>query len=151
MSYKSELDPLLPENEPAPEIQGFGFSKYRSYEGIQHSEEQKEPSKDWNDDNTNGDDEDDTDSVSWTSTKAALNRIGSLFTIVVFIGFVVALLNPRITDQTPIPMPKRPPRTIAERVFSILDGTPLIDGHVDLAIYIRGAYKNKLHTDKFKD
>jgi membrane dipeptidase len=161
MSSKSELDPLLPKNEPAPEIQGYGYSKYRGYEGVQSAQEYREPPKQWEDtaklrsgphpeeDET---DDDDQASVSIESRAAALKRIIGFFSIVVFMGFALSLLSPRITDQEPIPIPRpRYPRSIDERVSAILDKTPLIDGHNDLAIFIRGAYKNQIHSKQFRN
>lgn len=146
MSAPSELDPLLPQNEPAPEIQGYGFSRYREYAGIQPSEPHASDKEDW----AYREEEDDTQSISMTSARSALNTIGSIFTIVVFVAFVVALLGPALEENNPLPVPKRP-RNIEDRVSAILDQTPLIDGHNDLAIFIRGVYKNKLHTGGFKD
>ncbi|RDL41419.1 Dipeptidase [Venustampulla echinocandica] len=45
------------------------------------------------------------------------------------------------------PLPS--PRTIEERVNKILTETPLIDGHNDLAIFIRYYYDNHIYDDKF--
>lgn len=50
----------------------------------------------------------------------------------------------------PHPPPPQPHRTIEERVKSILQSTPLIDGHDDLAIFIRAQYKNDIYSDKFE-
>ncbi|KIX00175.1 uncharacterized protein Z518_10313 [Rhinocladiella mackenziei CBS 650.93] len=146
MSSKSELDPLLPRNPPAPEIQGHGYSVYRQPTDIRSSESDLFPQKSWNVE----DEDEDTQSIM-TSTRSALNTIGLIFTTVVLIALVFAFLRPDIADHRPIPVPKAPPRTIADRVSAILDGTPLFDGHNDLAIFIRGAYNNKIHTDEFKD
>ncbi|KIX93339.1 uncharacterized protein Z520_10982 [Fonsecaea multimorphosa CBS 102226] len=170
MSSKTELDPLLPQNEPAPEIQGYGFSRYRGYEGIQPAKEYKEPSRQWNEEIQPGgeggdageEEEEEDDGQAFESTKAALNRIASIFFVVVFFGLVVTFLSGRSGDSgwepkpTPRPRPlpgpnPRPGQTIEERAQAILAHTPLIDGHNDLAIFIRGAYKNKLHTKEFRD
>ncbi|KIW72615.1 hypothetical protein PV04_00798 [Phialophora macrospora] len=151
-----EIDPLLPQNEPAPEIQGYGFSRYRGYEGIQPLPEYKEDPKPWEElrqaqpGYQDEEDDDDTQSMSVESTKSALNRIIGFFSVVVFMAFVIALLSPRVADQEPLPLPKRP-QSIEQRVSAILNHTPLIDGHVDLAIFIRGLYANKLHTKEFKE
>ncbi|OAP62470.1 hypothetical protein AYL99_04675 [Fonsecaea erecta] len=168
MSPKSELDPLLPQNDPAPEIQGYGFSKYRGYEGIQPAEEHKESLRRWNEEiqsrpgygdagaEEDGDD-DDHRSLSFESTKGALNKIASIFFIVVVFGLVATFLSPDTSGPDPIPTPRpivpvpNPRQTIEERALAILTHTPLIDGHNDLAIFIRGAYKNKLHTKEFRD
>lgn len=164
MSGHSELDPLLPRNEPAPEIQGYGYSKYRGYEGIQSSGELNDPPKDWNEAANpwkEERDEDDAQSLSMESAKSVFSRIASFFTIVVFVGFVIAILSPASREHKPIPVPPQPhhpypapappARTIEERVAAILHGTPLIDGHNDLAIFIRAVYSNKIHTTKFRN
>ncbi|KAK4942205.1 hypothetical protein LTR10_017962 [Elasticomyces elasticus] len=143
----TEIDPLLPQNEPAPEIQGYGFSRYRGYEGIQPLEtdsEEKGP------DDSN-EEEDDAQSFSTTSTKSAINAIASLFTAVVFVAILVALLSPKLRNDNPLPLPTKPPTSFKDRISAILEGTPLIDGHNDLAIFIRGAYKNKIHNKTFED
>lgn len=160
MSSRSELDPLLPHNEPAPEIQGHGYSRYRGYEGFQTSQDYNDPWQQRKEtvhvqrgtQDENADDED-TQSLSMESTKAALNRVIGFFSVVIFMGFVIAFLSPRVADPEPRPpyTPPKRPHTIQDRVTAILDHTPLIDGHVDLAIFIRGAYQNKLHTKKFQD
>ncbi|KAH8804557.1 membrane dipeptidase-domain-containing protein [Xylogone sp. PMI_703] len=41
-------------------------------------------------------------------------------------------------------------RTIEQRVDQILENTPLIDGHNDLAILLRFAYNNHIYSDEFK-
>ncbi|KIW84544.1 hypothetical protein Z517_03794 [Fonsecaea pedrosoi CBS 271.37] len=163
---KSELDPLLPQNEPAPEIQGYGFSKYRGYEGIQLEDEHKSSLRQWNEEYQpneayrdylgESEEDDEAQSLSVESTKAALNKIASIFCVVVFFALVIAFLNPDTGDRWPIPTPRpvpvpKPDQTIEERALAILTHTPLIDGHNDLAIFIRGAYKNKLHTKDFRD
>ncbi|KAJ4505942.1 hypothetical protein HRR83_008457 [Exophiala dermatitidis] len=147
MSYKSELDPLLPQNEPAPEIQGYGVSSKRTPGKVNSYEAQP---YDWKD-GEQANDDDDSQSLPLTSARSALSTIVSIFTIVVFVGFVIALLGPSLQDHNPLPVPKKPPRTIPDRVSAILERTPLLDGHNDLAIYIRAAYKNQINPDKFRD
>ena len=155
MPSRPELDPLLPQNEPAPEIQGYGFSKYRGYDGVQSGREYREPPKQWEDivqprpGYQNEEDDDEVLSTNVNSTKSALSRLVGFFSVVVFMALVVTFLSPQTTDQDPLPLP-RVPHTIEGRVSAILEHTPLIDGHNDLAIFIRGAYKNRLHNE-FKD
>ena len=162
MPSKSEIDPLLPQNDPAPEIQGYGYSRYKGYEGVQAAQEYKEPPKQWEDivqptqayqnQEVEDEDADDTRSTSMDSTKGALNRIIGFFSIVVFMGFIIAFLSPRTIVEDPIPLPHpKIPQTIEERVSAILEHTPLIDGHNDLATFIRRAYKNRLHEKSFRD
>ncbi|KAH6637045.1 membrane dipeptidase-domain-containing protein [Chaetomium tenue] len=43
------------------------------------------------------------------------------------------------------------PRTIEERVEHILRTTPLIDGHNDLAIFIRAFYNNHIYNETFSE
>ncbi len=145
----SEVDPLLPRNEPAPEISGYGFSRLKHSAEINYSDEP--PTYD------NGEDAQSVSSTS-TSTRSALSTICSIFTIVVFFALVIAALSPGgLNDDNPSappqpePVPRRPARTYEQRAASILNETPLIDGHNDLAIFLRFAYKNRLHTKTFQD
>ncbi|KAJ9623705.1 hypothetical protein H2204_011107 [Knufia peltigerae] len=148
MASTTEIDPLLPHNEPAPEIQGHGFSRYHGYAGIQAQEHEPEVKR-WPDD---GDEQDDARSVTTRAARSASEGIGLLFMMIVFFMVVLAVLRPKFGDEKkPLPLPTKPPQTIADRVSNILSHTPLIDGHNDLAIFIRFAYQNKLHTKEFKD
>jgi membrane dipeptidase len=140
-----EIDPLLPNNEPAPEIVGAGMkSNYSSpYYGTRDEISEAPPGYD-------ASDEEDADPAS--STKRALSNIIAIFSVVVFFGFVALLLSPvdeRKDPQHPLPPPHHD-RSISGRVATILRETPLLDGHNDLAIFIRAAYKNKIHTDNFR-
>lgn len=137
-----EVDPLLPQNEPAPEISGHG-SKSTGY-GTALGPPEPPPAY------HEQDDDDDTDPVQ-TSSSRALSTIVSMFTVFVFFAFIATLVSPR-DPLSPIPVP-HPPRGshIQARVKGILTQTPLFDGHNDLAIFIRGAYKNKIHTSAFRD
>lgn len=138
----SENDPLLPQNEPAPEILGSGNKRVKGSEEILYSEHIHEEANDHDSRSIQSE-----NSVS----RYALNKLGPLITIVVFFILAVLFLTPGITDREPQPLKPQPAKTIADRVYDILDGTPLIDGHNDLAIFLRYAYGNKLHTKKFLD
>ena len=143
-----ELDPLLPRNEAAPEIQGIGYSRTKSSNEINYggAPPAYKPYQAYEEEAA------DEDESPATSTRSALSTIISIFTVVVFFAFVALLLVPDDTDSDgPLPSPPRSDQTVEERVTSILTGTPLIDGHNDLAIFIRGAYANKIHTKEFKD
>jgi membrane dipeptidase len=145
------MDPLLPSNPPAPEIRGYGYSSGKeTFPDTTSLDPQLFARQNSDaDQEEGGHDEDEDDSPSSSTATSALSSLGSIFAIVVFFAFIVLLLSPESQDDKPVPSPKRP-TTIDERVSAILDGTPLIDGHNDLAIFIRAAYKNKLHG-KFKD
>lgn len=143
----SEVDPLLPQNEPAPEISGDGFPRRK-----QDSSEIT-----YVDDPPSYDDQADARSTSSNdvSTKSALSTICSLFGLVVFFALVIVALSPgggRDNEPShPLPEPRRPARTIEQRVSAILQNTPLVDGHNDLAMLLRFAYKSKLHTRTFRE
>lgn len=146
MPFRAEFDPLLPNNEPAPEIAGVSSKRttYISPYGTQSDQFDAPPAYE-----TPEDEDDDTDTQ--TSSKRALGNIIAIFSVVVFFALVSLLLSPG--DKQPQP-PSSPPshgdQTIHGRVSSILRDTPLLDGHNDLAIFIRAAYKNKIHTKSFR-
>jgi len=142
----SELDPLLPSNPPAPEIRGHGYSCGKEIpQNITPLEPPLFARQPFDHEQEREEGDEDTESTA----QSVLGTFGSIFTLVVFFAFVVLLLSPESQNNKPIPSPNIP-ATIDERVSAILDGTPLIDGHNDLAIFIRAAYKNKLHG-AFKD
>jgi membrane dipeptidase len=150
----SELDPLLPRNPPAPEISGYGYSKSRNSAEVTYEES---PPSYQDADRREEHNEDDSASTQSTSTKSALRGICSIFAFVMFIAFLSSIfLSGGIDDKWggnppyPKPVPGNPSHSITERVDKILRDTPLIDGHDDLAIFLRFAYKNHLHTDKFR-
>jgi len=148
----SEVDPLLPRNQPAPEISGYGFSKPNDpIDANVGVTSDHFPPLYRNDD----DGEEDYDSNSTTSKSSALGSICSIFTFIVFLAFVASIALPLGDHEgngqpAPEPVPGRPILTIDERVDAILNQTPLIDGHDDLAIFLRFAYKNEIHTPKFR-
>ena len=144
----SEYDPLLPANPPAPEIHGSGYSQAKEAAPDRIFQEQQFTRRNWQEGREEEEDEDEDDARSFSTTRSALSRFGSIFTLVIFFALVLVLVRP-IGIPPPASSPKRP-ATIGERASAILDQTPLIDGHNDLAIFIRGAYKNKLHG-AFKD
>jgi membrane dipeptidase len=134
-----ELDPLLPQNEPAPEISGYGTKSYTSYHAsIRHDAPPAYESAEEDEDNVGG------QSVA----QRALSSLAGIFTVVVFFAFIALMLSP--SDWQPRPPPPPGHNKIEERVERILHDTPLFDGHNDLAILIRGAYKNKIHDATFK-
>ncbi|CAD6445745.1 1d041f54-115d-4e15-90a1-b00bd05db96a [Sclerotinia trifoliorum] len=47
------------------------------------------------------------------------------------------------------PFGSQEPKTVEQRVDRILTETPLIDGHNDLAIFIRSVYKNRIYDESF--
>ena len=146
MASKRELDPLLPQNDPAPEILGSTTYGSRQVKRNRLASFEQPPPPAYA---ATNDAEDEQDSPM-TSTRSALSTIISIFTVVVFFAFLALLLSP--DDESgisPLPRP-RPARTVEQRVSNILEGTPLIDGHNDLAIFVRGAYKNKIHTKEFR-
>ena len=138
------MDPLLPNNEPAPEITGQGFSR-RSKKGqreevcpsytaeISQESEDKAP--------VNNDD----------AGVSPMRRVLIVFIIVV--GFMLAissLFTSRLrSDQPPLINPSKPSRAIEARVKKLLTENPLIDGHNDLAILIRWLHRNNIYDSNF--
>ncbi|KAJ9657236.1 hypothetical protein H2198_004462 [Neophaeococcomyces mojaviensis] len=171
-SAAKETDPLLPAYEPAPEI---GGNKHHHSIEISDSQDQYESVESASDYNQNQpyphhlhnptsrrrNDEDDEDGTSPNPITSAMGRIFQtvfLFLFaVVFLAVAVSVFRTPSSDddrQPPIDGSPRPPttpepRTIKERVNAILTSTPLIDGHNDLAIFIRSQYKNNITSPKF--
>ena len=143
-----ETDPLLPQNEPSPEIQvaGGGVSKSTSAE-ITFSDALPAYEDAADGDSNLLDPED-------GSLRSALSTVCSFFTLVVFFALVIGLASPdglRNLQPAPEPAPSRPGRTIEQRVSKILDETPLVDGHNDLAIVLRLLYQNHINKKEFRD
>ncbi|KAL2068546.1 hypothetical protein VTL71DRAFT_14883 [Oculimacula yallundae] len=122
MSYPSEQDPLLPGDKRSPEIHG---SRPESFSDEYLKEELI----------------DDEQPKSSTSSNFAPMILGLCILSCLFLIFM----------PSEIPGDDRPaPKTIHQRVNRILEDTPLIDGHNDLAIFIRAYYNNAIYGDDFK-
>ncbi|KAK5949213.1 hypothetical protein OHC33_009754 [Knufia fluminis] len=171
-STAKESDPLLPSYEPAPEISSHHTHQSREIDygtyleststGAEAAPELWNKKHDfphegrWKKSTGLGGDEDEEE-PSRTIENAMSRFFRGAFTLIFFgcfFAIVVSFLNSRSSDdpdwspQRPRPNP-RPERTIEERVNAILSSTPLIDGHNDLAIFIRGEYKNNITGDRF--
>ena len=135
----SETDPLLPNNEPAPEIVGYGFSR-KSKQGRSYIFEA-------------GDEGGNKEPATQADTDASpMRTIITVFIVVV--GFALAISSLIAgkfgsTDQAPEVGPPKAPTTITARVEKILAKNPLIDGHNDLAIMIRYLYHNNIYDANF--
>ncbi|KAA6416086.1 MAG: membrane dipeptidase [Lasallia pustulata] len=127
----SEVDPLLPKVEPAPEISGHGYS--------QTARGQFEPAEDAEDEGTPP-----------KAGASALKSIVGLFTVVVGFALVIALLVPGGLGSV-WKAPKNDRLTVRARVDKIMTETPLIDGHNDLAILIRYLYGNQIYDMNFTE
>lgn len=140
----SDTDPLLPHNEPAPEIVGHGFSRkpIKSYQALNNS----------NLIEVSSNDEDKTPADRTDTDASPMRTVMTLF--IIAIGFALAitsLITSRSSGdaQAPVVGPPRTPTIIVARVEKILAETPLIDGHNDLAIMIRYLYRNNIYDPKF--
>ena len=114
--FPSETDPLLPQNNSAPEISGYGFSKRSKIQKGTRSEvidQQHVESKG-----------DETDRQPDQSS-SALRVTFSIFAIVVGLAILVTLLVPGAWD-VPWHAPKDETSTIQARVDRILSENPLI-------------------------
>ncbi|KAL8836365.1 MAG: hypothetical protein Q9170_002938 [Blastenia crenularia] len=142
----SELDPLLPQNDSAPEISGSGFrhSKRRQDEPDSHVLQDAENDKVINDPKL----------PSYGMAGGSLRVIVIMFTCVVGLGLVISFLSSDgFHDRWKSPTPLVPPGTsnssLSERVDRILSENPLFDGHNDLAILIRFLYNNQIYDPAF--
>ncbi|KAL8779365.1 MAG: hypothetical protein Q9213_006970 [Squamulea squamosa] len=140
----SELDPLLPQNDPSPEISGYGSSLYarRNHHQTHMVGEIEREHKS-------------TDKPNQTTTSSLRNIIGIL-TFVIGIALIIIWLSPGgvhagWASSPVVPAPIDPNGNTSARVDKILSADPLIDGHDDLAILIRYIYGNRIHDPKFKD
>ncbi|KAG0645298.1 dipeptidase [Hyphodiscus hymeniophilus] len=130
-NYYKEVDPLLPNDKRAPEIQG---SRPQSINDEYIIEEQVSDDK--------------------RELRRKRNGLADLMALVFGIAFFASIilvlfpdgpLGDLFGDKPPTP------KTLDERVTRILEDTPLIDGHNDLAIMIRLLYGNHIYDDKFKE
>ena len=145
----SESDPLLPRNNTAPEITGHGFSRPSNQRYDLYNEAaqvyNKDPEEILPEDNkTHGDQVEKGASPYRTFT--------GLFFLVVGFAAIVTLFMPGVLDKIWGPShwsPHWDPPTMPARVSKILSTTPLIDGHDDLAITIRMAYRNNIYQENF--
>ncbi|KAL8949321.1 MAG: hypothetical protein Q9222_004560 [Ikaeria aurantiellina] len=143
----SELDPLLPQNEPAPEISGNG-----SHKPVQRSRDRNIIIQEARDDGAS-----DSDLSSSETGSSALRTTLGIFATVVGLGLLMAWLSSSgfHQGQRPSTTPIAPSRNLSARVDTILSKNPLIDGHNDLAFLIRYKYGNRIHepafTDKFEN
>jgi len=137
INYGTYIDPTSTGGTPAPE-QWNNRHDFPKNRGLEAGEDEEEPSR------------------TVENTMARVFR--GLFTIIFFglvVAFVVSFLNtrdreddPPWDDQDPHQEPQ-PERTIEERASAVLSSTPLIDGHNDLAIFIRSEYKNNITNARF--
>lgn len=102
----SEVDPLLPQTKPAPEISGYGFWERPSNEAqeLEDQEESTSPS---------------------SNTRSSLSRIIALVTILVSLSLFIALVLPG-SSRSRHEGRQEDNATIAARVDKILSHTPLI-------------------------
>lgn len=141
----SETDPLLPNNDPAPEILGEGFSRKTPKKGYQ-----KERLSDAVE--VVGQSGDDSPSADAGLESSPLRTIFTIFTLVICFSLAVSvLIRGRFGGPDQAPEVGRPkvPTAIADRVDRILTENPLLDGHNDFAIRIRSIYNNNIYDAKF--
>ena len=141
----SETDPLLPNNDPAPEIVGEGFSRKTS-----KAEYRKERLSDTVE--VIGQSGDDSSPAEAGLGASPLRSIFTIFTIVIGFAFAISvLIRGRSVgpDQAPEVGQPKVPTAIANRVDRILSENPLLDGHNDFAMMIRHLYNNNIYDTKF--
>lgn len=125
----SEIDPLLPNNEPAPEIIGYGYSRAQKIDYYDNSQAQYQTHVDKSSDQGRGKDPE-SESQDGSNT-SPLRTIFSIFTVVIAFGLILSLIISGEIGKSPkAPQiaPSKPPTSISERVEKILSEHPLI-GH----------------------
>ena len=161
----SELDPLLPKNDPAPEITGHGFSREQELQTteIRRPDDILSTYDDQQVRKTSGAEDDGSDpeqAIEDTSSRAAVHTLISVFTFVVLFGLIAATLSGGLRGgwfgddedaRVPTPPHRQPASSVEERTKKILEETPLIDGHNDLAIFLRFAYGGDIHRNDFQE
>lgn len=165
-----ETDPLLPSYEPAPEIGGSKHyhsveihdsqDQYNSAEQTSSYNENQQYLQDFHNHGYQHSDDNDEDHKSSDSVAGPMARIfRTLFVFlfaVVLLTICVSALRSRDNSSEPPEggspdSPSKPePHTIEGRVEAILASTPLIDGHNDLAIFLRYQYSNNITSPKFR-
>ena len=121
----SETDPLLPDNEPAPEIVGYGYSRHQKA-GSQTQFQYQHPSHLV--ETTEEDDGKESETRSATDN-SPLRTIFAIFSVVVCFGlFLSLLLNGESGKSAKAPRiaPSKPSKSVASRVEKILSENPLI-------------------------
>lgn len=168
----SETDPLLPSYPQAPEIsqhnRQYNYSSEVNYNGAgvietSHAPETWKQDDDLENDRSRGGDEDDNSNTFANGMARTFRSVLVVIWLVMFIALGLSFLRARDeTPEAPLPPGYRRPtasptythpptkKIIEERVKDVLTSTPLIDGHDDLAIFIRYQYKNDITSDKFK-
>ncbi|MCJ1464061.1 hypothetical protein MMC07_002672 [Pseudocyphellaria aurata] len=135
---ESEIDPLLPQGPSAPEITGYGIvhrSETIRSSPIQGSSEEEA-----------FEDREDVESLERIgSSSSLLWIIMAIFTIIVGLALFITLLIPGGLGK-PSQISRRHYQARAEK---LLEENPLIDGHDDLAILIRGLFGNRIYDSKF--
>ncbi|KAL8848797.1 MAG: hypothetical protein Q9221_006175 [Calogaya cf. arnoldii] len=120
---RSELDPLLPQNDVSPEISGDGYVKDIANDQISN----EKPN---------------------TAATSSLRNLLAIFTFVLGIVLILAWLAPSVRRRSS-PAPRIPAGDLTTRVNRILLTNPLIDGHDDLAFLIRYLYGNSIYNSTF--
>ena len=121
----SEVDPLLPRNEPAPEIVGYGFSQKQNADSYDESPYQYQARVSERSDQ-HRDKESDPEAGTDTSP---MRTILTIFTTVVAFGLILSvLISDRLGKSAKAPpmVPSKPSNSLSGRVESILSEHPLI-------------------------
>lgn len=127
----SETAPLLPRVNPSPEVHGIQPQGPNDI-GV-----------------VNEDDHDVV--VDDGGSRCGMNNIVAYCAALLTIAVILVLTNPigRLVPGWRHP-DHSPTLTIDQRVATILGNTPLMDGHNDLAIFIRSFYNNHIYNETFQ-
>lgn len=126
----SSSDPLLPRTNPTPEVRGSQPRRLNNVGDI---------NRDASNIRSDGYEE-----------KSASRRVLSFAGVAILLFLVLSLLPDGVLTGW-LPHKQHPPHTINGRVALILQDTPLIDGHNDLAILIAAYFGNHINNETFLD
>ena len=121
----SELDPLLPRNEPAPEIVGYGFSQKQKADAYDESQYQHQAHVV----ESSNQERDEKPEAEAGTDNSPLRTILTIFTTVVGFGLILSILisgELGKSAKAPQIVPSEPSSSITDRVERILSEHPLI-------------------------
>ncbi|KAL8986751.1 MAG: hypothetical protein Q9177_003985, partial [Variospora cf. flavescens] len=138
----SELDPLLPQNDPSPEIQSSWRPRTKRHQNDikAHIVQDTENNQDSGGDND-----------SPRANASSLRPIMGIFVFVVGLGLLTSFVFSHGFRRKVPSTPSVPDASVAARVHTILSENPLFDGHDDLAFFIRFLYNNHIYDTNFTE
>lgn len=151
---KSETDPLLPNYSQSPEINSHQHrsSEIQSYNSVPFG---KQADDDWTHSVSAASIEDESevaDHDSSSSMETVMSKVFRMVFILIAVGCFFAMITAYLGEHQSSSKPwyPGPPSSPEQRARRVLASTPLIDGHNDLAIFLRERYRNDISNSTFR-